>query len=106
MVLDDVVVDGDAGDGLVPAAVSESSPMFLIVSRTRSAARSIIGSPTCACSKSSSPVMRPSVEHELERVVGDEPSVAEAVRRDVVPQPAAEEHGDRVRAAAPPSKRS
>ena len=70
--------------------------MFLIVSRTRSAARSIIGSPTCACSKSSSPVMRPLVEHELERVVGDEPRRGVPVLRHVVAQPPPEEHRDRI----------
>ena len=42
------------------APVSARSPMLLSVSRIRNAARSIMGSPTCACSKSSRPVMRPS----------------------------------------------
>ena len=79
--------------------------MFLIVSRIRSAARSIIGSPTCACSKSSRPGDAAVVEHELERVVRDEPRRGEPVLRNVVAQPPPEEHRDRDRPEDPPSRR-
>ena len=97
MEFDDVVVDLDAGDLPVPIRVLRQFTDVLdgVANTQRRQVHQRVAD-MCVF-KVEQPGDPGALEHELERVIGDKTGVIAPAGRDVVVDPAAQEHRDRIR---------